>query len=153
MSDNPQGPHPMLTEVGQQAARLASELRGPLRRIHVRQGEVEIQLEWDQPAAAAGAPTAVAVAEPPAVDEVPDDGRTLVVSPMVGTYYHAPSPDADPFVSVGDVVEAGQVVGIVEAMKLMNPIVTEHAGTVCEVLAGNGDPVEFGHPLLAVLPA
>jgi acetyl-CoA carboxylase biotin carboxyl carrier protein len=71
----------------------------------------------------------------------------------VGTFYHAAEPGADPYVSVGDEVEPGQVVGIVEAMKLMNPIAAEVPGTVVEVLVGNAQPVEFGQPLLALAPA
>ena len=80
--------------------------------------------------------------------------QTVAVrSPLVGTYYAAPSPDAPPFVSVGDVVEHGQTVAIVEAMKMMNPVVAEQAGVVVEILVTNGAPVEFDQPLIAVVPA
>ena len=80
-------------------------------------------------------------------------GRRIVIkSPMVGTFYRAPAPDAPPFMEVGQDVEEGQVICIVEAMKLMNEIKSEVAGRVIEVLAENGDPVEFGQPLFALEP-
>jgi acetyl-CoA carboxylase biotin carboxyl carrier protein len=74
----------------------------------------------------------------------------LVKSPLVGTFYTAPAEDADPFVSVGDVVKKGQVLAIVEAMKLMNEIESELDGTVVEVLVENGEPVEYGQPLFKI---
>lgn len=73
-----------------------------------------------------------------------------IVSPMVGTFYRAPAPDAAPFVDVGQLVEVGQTVCIVEAMKLMNEIGSEVRGTVKEALVENGQPVEFGQPLFLV---
>ena len=71
---------------------------------------------------------------------------------MVGTFYRAPAPDAPPFVEVGQDIEMGQVVCIIEAMKLMNEIKSEVAGRVVEVLVQNGDPVEFGQPLFSIEP-
>ena len=68
-------------------------------------------------------------------------------SPMVGVFYSAPSPDKSAFVSVGDKVEKGQVVCIIEAMKIMNEITADKSGTVCEILVDNGDVVEFDQPL------
>jgi oxaloacetate decarboxylase alpha subunit len=73
--------------------------------------------------------------------------RTVVKSPMVGTFYAAPAPDAQPFVQIGAEVQVGQVVCIIEAMKLMNEIKAEARGKVVEILVNNGDPVEFGQPL------
>ena len=73
-----------------------------------------------------------------------------ITSPMVGTFYRAPAPDADPFTDVGHRVAVGQTVCIVEAMKLMNEIGAEFSGTVREVLVENGQPVEFGQPLFLV---
>ena len=73
-----------------------------------------------------------------------------ITSPMVGTFYRAPAPDADPFTDVGQRVSVGQTVCIVEAMKLMNEIGAEFNGTVREVLVENGEPVEFGQPLFLV---
>jgi acetyl-CoA carboxylase biotin carboxyl carrier protein len=87
---------------------------------------------------------------PPAAEV--DDGETYVTSPFVGTFYRAPSPNGDPFVEVGDVVAPGQVLCIVEAMKLMNEIEAEVAGTVVEVLVDNGKAVEFGDRLFLIEP-
>lgn len=75
----------------------------------------------------------------------------LVKSPLVGTFYAAPAEDADPFVAVGDQVTKGQVVAIVEAMKLMNDIESDFAGTVAEVLVENGELVEYGQPLFRIV--
>ncbi len=75
---------------------------------------------------------------------------TPVISPMVGTFFSAPSPDAKPFVQVGDTIAAGQVVCIVEAMKLMNEIETEVSGKITEICVKNGDSVEFGQILMYV---
>ena len=73
-------------------------------------------------------------------------------SPIVGTFYESPAPGAPSFVQIGDQVEVGQVLCIVEAMKLMNEIESEAAGTVVAVLAENGQPVEFGEPLFQIRP-
>jgi len=79
-------------------------------------------------------------------------GRNVrqVKSPMVGTFYAAPSPDADPYVQVGDLVHKGQVLCIIEAMKLMNEIESEHNGRIVEILAENAQPVEFDQPLFTI---
>ena len=83
--------------------------------------------------------------------QVPSEPRgSLVKSPLVGTFYNAQSPDADPFVKVGDTVKKGQVLGIVEAMKLMNEITSEYDGTVKEILAENEQMVEYGQPLFVI---
>ncbi len=82
-----------------------------------------------------------------------DDGRRVVVkSPMVGTFYRSPAPDAPPFVEVGQDLQVGQVVCIIEAMKLMNEIKSEVAGRVVEVLVENGSPIEYGQPLFSLEP-
>jgi len=73
-----------------------------------------------------------------------------VRSPSVGAFYRAPRPDADPFVEVGDVVEAGQQVAVIESMKLFLPVNAEASGTVVEVLKENGEVVEHGEPLFAL---
>ena len=74
--------------------------------------------------------------------------RIVIKSPMVGTYYASPAPDAPPFVQVGSQVEVGQVICIIEAMKLMNEIKSEVRGKVSEIQVNNGDPVEFGQSLI-----
>ena len=82
----------------------------------------------------------------------PDPTHTLIKSPIVGTYYDAPSPEAGPFVKVGDSVEPGQVLCIIESMKLMNEIEAEIAGTLVHKLVENGRPVEYGEALFAIRP-
>ena len=91
------------------------------------------------------------------VEAVPDSGtddvlagRVTIEAPMVGTFYRAPAPDADPYVRVGDIVEVGQPLCIIEAMKLMNEIESEVRGKVLEILADNAQPVEYGQPLFVI---
>lgn len=93
------------------------------------------------------APAARAVEPAPAAAA---PARNTIKSPMVGTYYSAPAPDAAPFVSPGSDIQVGQVVCIIEAMKLMNEIKSEVRGKIVEVLVNNGDPVEFGQPLFVI---
>jgi len=91
----------------------------------------------------------------PAGQEAPVEGRSdahAVVSPMVGTFYRAPSPSSPPFVEVGDVVKKKQILCIVEAMKLMNEIESDADGVVKEVCVENGKPVEFGQKLFVIVP-
>jgi acetyl-CoA carboxylase biotin carboxyl carrier protein len=96
------------------------------------------------------APASTATATPKAPDA--DSGHVLVKSPIVGTYYESPSPDAQAFVKVGDSVEPGQVLCIIESMKLMNEIESEVAGVVASKLVENGRPVEYGEALFAIRP-
>lgn len=102
----------------------------------------------------AGTPHAAAASAAGAKEreEAAGPRRTGITSPMVGTFYRAPAPDAPPFVEVGQDIEVGQVVCIIEAMKLMNEIKSEVTGRIAEVLVQNGDPVEFGQPLFTVEP-
>ena len=139
---------------------LARSLPGELRRLTVRNGDRAIEIEWAvdapatgsaaplTPAAGTAAPRDVPAAAPDAAAEV----AATVRSPLVGTFYAAPSPGADPFVRVGDEVEPGQTVGIVEAMKLMNPIVADEAGVVAEVLVGDAESVEYDQVLMRLRP-
>lgn len=104
------------------------------------------------PAAAAVAPAAVsadasAASAAPAAAEI--SGK-VIKSPMVGTFYRASAPGADPFVSVGSSVSEGQALCVIEAMKLMNEIPSEFSGVVKEILVENGQPVEFGQPLFVI---
>jgi len=80
------------------------------------------------------------------------DTRVAIRSPMVGTFYRAPAPDADPYIEVGDTIEVGQTVCIIEAMKLMNEIESEIKGRVVQILVENAQPVEFGQKLFLVEP-
>ena len=103
------------------------------------------------PATGAAAAPAVGTAAVAAADAKPSG--VDVVAPIVGTFYASPSPDAGIFVRVGDQVKVGQVLCIIEAMKLMNEIEAEVAGTVVEVLVRNADPVEYGQVLMRIVPA
>jgi acetyl-CoA carboxylase biotin carboxyl carrier protein len=101
---------------------------------------------------AAPPPAAAAAAEPAGAEDDRDSGLVPVASPMVGTFYSAPAPESPPYVRQGDHVNKGQVVCIVEAMKLMNEIESEVSGTIVRVLVENADPVEFGQHLFLVEP-
>src|ERR1700758_1421889 len=98
------------------------------------------------PAAGAAAPAEAPAAAPAAAAP---QGH-IVTSPMVGTFYRAPSPGADPFVQVGDSVKEGQTICIIEAMKLLNEIESDKSGVVKEILVENGQAVEYGQPLFVV---
>ncbi len=87
---------------------------------------------------------------PPEAERAEDSH--IVKSPIVGTYYSAPTPGAEPFVKVGDLVEVGQVLCIIEAMKLMNEIESEVGGEITRIFVENGQPVEYGEPLFAIRP-
>ncbi len=101
----------------------------------------------NRPVTAGASPAAEAT---PAAE--PASNHKPVLSPMVGTFYRSPAPDAEPFVEVGDVIEVGQTVCIIEAMKLMNEIEAETKGRVVQVLVENAQPVEFGQKLFLVEP-
>jgi acetyl-CoA carboxylase biotin carboxyl carrier protein len=98
--------------------------------------------------APASPPVTAAAGAAPA--RAPETDGMLVKSPIVGTYYDAPSPDAPPFVKVGDSVEPGQVLCIIESMKLMNEIEAETGGTIVAKLVENGRPVEYGEALFSI---
>jgi acetyl-CoA carboxylase biotin carboxyl carrier protein len=91
--------------------------------------------------------------EPPHLPGPDTKGAVTVTSPIVGTFYRSPSPDADPYVEEGDIVKKGQVLCIVEAMKLMNEIESEVEGRVVKILAESTKPVEYGQPLFLIAPA
>ena len=127
-----------------------------LSEIEVEDGERKIRVSRNMTAIAApmmAAPVAAAAAAPApaaAAPSAPAISANAMKSPMVGTAYLTPEPDAAPFVSVGQQVKAGDTVMIIEAMKVMNPIVAATSGTVTEILVESGQPVEFDQPLLVI---
>ena len=103
------------------------------------------------PSPAAAAPTAPAPAPAPAAAAAePGEGLTLVKSPIVGTFYRSPDPNSPPFVNAGDRVRVGQVLCIIEAMKLMNEIEAEVAGEIVKIHHESGQPVQYGEPLFSI---
>ncbi len=130
-----------------------------LTEISMEDGEQAITIRKDlpevmvTPSAASVTPAAVAPAISAEAKETktePTQKGKPITSPMVGTFYTAPSPDAAPFVEIGSEVKTGDVVCIIEAMKLMNEIKSEESGRVIKICVKNGDPVEFGQVLMYV---
>ncbi len=136
-----------LAEAADAVRKLAAVLEDHnLSQIEVSLGKLHIRLK----AGRTGEPvsSAPAIAEP-AVSALPaGEVGHVVTAPMIGTFYASPSPGDPPFVSVGDSVEVGQVIGIIEAMKIMNEITADRAGTVSEIFVTNTQPVEYGSPLI-----
>jgi acetyl-CoA carboxylase biotin carboxyl carrier protein len=135
-----------------------------ISELEICEGKRKVRIAKRRPgseyaAASVGQPTPAgdSLSAPPAAPS--GDGEKLasnlkeITSPMVGTFYRAPAPEADPFTDVGQRVSVGQTVCIVEAMKLMNEVGAEFSGIVREVLVENGQPVEFGQALFLVEPA
>ncbi len=102
------------------------------------------------PLTAAALPDLAPATASPSAEPGAGDNEALVLAPIVGTFYEAPAPDADPFVAVGARVEVGQTLCIIEAMKLMNEIQAEEAGTVTQILVQNAEPVEYDQPLFVI---
>ncbi len=128
-----------------------------IAELEIQEGEERVRItrasaHAPQPVmfqAPAQLPAAIAVASPPAAEapSLPGEEGDIVKSPMVGTFYRAASPGAPAFVEVGDSIAQGDTLCIVEAMKLMNEIEADAAGTIKAILVENGQPVEFGQPL------
>lgn len=149
-----------------QIKELMAYLEGtPFAEVEVQDGEVRVRVVR-QAKAAAPAPAPAQAAAPQAaaaeseakgggyevrIPEAPESGR-VIASPIVGTFYRAPAPDKPPYVETGSLVKKGQVVCIVEAMKLMNEIESEFEGRVVQVLVNDGEAVEFGQPLMRIEP-
>jgi acetyl-CoA carboxylase biotin carboxyl carrier protein len=146
----------LIRSVWEEARDLVQRLEGStVRRFSVQAGETKIEIERTAsgvaiaPAAASGG----AAAAPAAAEGEPElDGRHPVVAPLVGTFYRASAPGAKPFVEEGDVVDEGQTVAIVEAMKLMNQVKADQGGRVAQILCTDGDWVEFEQPLMYLEP-
>ena len=123
-------------------------------KIRVARTLTAAPAQYVQQAPMAAAPAQAAPAAAAAISEAPAAAARaagdVVKSPMVGTVYMQPAPDAPAFIKVGDTVAAGQTLMIIEAMKTMNPIPATKAGKVVEILVGDGDPVEFGEPLVVI---
>ena len=130
--------------------------RGSGVRLKIRRGPIPAQgggqpaYQMMMPPASASAPARADGAAPAAVAEKP--GK-MITSPFVGTFYRAASPDSPNYVETGAVVKKGQVLCIIEAMKLMNEIEAEFDGKVAEILAENAQPVEYGQPLFRIEPS
>jgi acetyl-CoA carboxylase biotin carboxyl carrier protein len=131
-------------------------------RIRVKRGNAGTDIQSSLPSLAASSPPVWNAAPPaPAVGEVQEqpppaesaEELHVIKSPIVGTFYSAPAPNAPPFVKLGDVVQVGQVLCIVEAMKLMNEIESEVAGEVVRIYVEEGQPVEYGQSLFAIKPS
>ncbi|MEU4331230.1 acetyl-CoA carboxylase biotin carboxyl carrier protein [Nonomuraea dietziae] len=145
--------HAALRVLREEVAHLVKTVPGPVAAVSLRLGDCALEVTWASAATAAQVVAAPAVpAQAPAAEEeaVEDPALTAVTAPLVGTFYHAPEPGAAPYVRVGDRVRAGQTVGVVEAMKLMNQVVAEQEGEVVEVVAGNAEPVEYGQALVRI---
>ena len=122
-----------------------------VRIARASQGPPAVAQAAPMPAPAAAAPAAAPAPATAAASQAPAArDENLVTAPMVGTFYASPAPGAKSFVEIGDEVRVGQVLCIIEAMKMMNQIESERAGRVIAVLAKNGEPVEFGQPLFAI---
>ncbi len=136
-----------------------------IAELEITEGEEAVRISrYPAPGAvpvSPAAPVAVSTAAPPAPvaaagkteDSPPEPAQTdgtIVRSPMVGTFYSSPSPEADAFVSVGSKVSTGQTLCIIEAMKMLNQIHSEVSGEIAEILVENGQPVEFDQPLFVV---
>ncbi|WEJ62206.1 acetyl-CoA carboxylase biotin carboxyl carrier protein [Thiomicrorhabdus lithotrophica] len=133
-----------------------------IAEIEIKEGEHNIRISRSKEQVVVAAPVAATPAAAPAPVAAPVAAPTTesavssevnghkVTSPMVGTFYTSPSPDAGPFVKVGDKVSEGDTLCIIEAMKIMNPIESDKTGTVKQVVAVNGEPVEFGQTLFVI---
>lgn len=132
-----------------------------IAEIEIREGEESVRISRGStsapapapavappPVVTAAAPAPAEPAAPPTAPAVPEGN--VVKSPMVGTFYTAPSPEAAPFVAVGQSINVGDTVCIIEAMKIMNPIEAEITGTVSAILVENGHPVEYDQPLFVI---
>lgn len=141
-----------LAAVAAQAQALAGKLPGGLTRVSVAANGVEVALEWAAVPAPdiLGAGVAVLPAPDAASDDAVAENRVPVTAPLVGTFYRSSSPDKPPFVEIGDQVAVGDVVGVLEAMKLFTDVVSPVAGTVVELTADNGQSVEFEQQVLLI---
>jgi acetyl-CoA carboxylase biotin carboxyl carrier protein len=144
---------PSLSDATEAVCTLAGLMsRHGLAELDLSMAGLTISLRSGTGSAAPLAPVAAEAAAAPAqLPEPPVDGH-VITAPMIGTFYTAPGPGQPPFVQIGDRVEAGQVIGIIEAMKIMNEIAADRGGVVQDVLVKNAQAVEYGSPLMRVTP-
>ncbi|WP_283133387.1 acetyl-CoA carboxylase biotin carboxyl carrier protein [Rhizohabitans arisaemae] len=150
----------LLDTLVRRAAQLDRVGPAPLRRVKVHAGAVTVEIEWavrppggESAAVAVPAPASGVNSREPGEPEARHPGSWTLPAPAVGTFYRSPEPGAKPFVDVGDLVEPGTQIGILEAMKLMNAVEADRPGRVVEVLVPDGTPVEYEQPLLLLVPA
>jgi acetyl-CoA carboxylase biotin carboxyl carrier protein len=145
-----------LTELATFVERMvAVAQRAGLASLEIEANGLELELKFGGGAEANGQVTAQvppAPAPPAIVPTEPEPVGYVIAAPMVGTFYHSTSPADPPLVQVGDRVEVGQLIGIIEAMKIMNEITADRGGTVLEVISGNATAVEYGSPLIRLGP-
>ena len=148
----PRRGRPAVTQLVRELGTLLSDL--DLTEVEVTVGGVRVRLQRHAVAAATpAAPSALATPAAPVVSDVEAVSGVTIEAPMVGTFYRAPSPNAEPYVHEGDVVKEGQILCIIEAMKLMNEIESKVAGRVVRILGENGHGVEYGQPLFLIEPS
>jgi acetyl-CoA carboxylase biotin carboxyl carrier protein len=141
-----------------------------ITEFELERGDVKVRIKRGTPEAASPAPAERIIVHPaapashvqvpppappapPAAEPAPPpENLHMVRSPIVGTYYESPSPGSPPFVKPGDMVETGQIICIVEAMKLMNEIEADASGEIVKMLVANGQPIEYGQELFAIRP-
>ena len=127
-----------------------------LEEIEIQEGEESVRLVKNKPSSYVQEVSQIPLSEvkkegEEKIDSLPVEEGHTIASPMVGTFYSAPSPGAKPFVSIGDDIKEGDVICIVEAMKMMNQIEVDHAGVVEAILVEDGEPVEFDQPLMTIV--
>lgn len=140
-------------ELERDGFKLSIKANAPAPVAQVVAAPMPMQVAAPAPVAAAPAPAAPAAASAAPAAASNESNYLTITSPMIGTFYRTPGPDKDAFVNVGDLVEPGKVVCIVEAMKLFNEIESEVKGRIVKVLVDNASPVEYGQPLFLVDPA
>ena len=123
-------------------------IESDLQALEVKEGDQAISLTRRNPVVAGTAPVATA----PEAPVVKSSRGAIETAPMVGVFYAAPSPGEAPFVKIGQTISAGETLGIIEAMKIMNPIEATQSGVIEEILVKNGDIIQFGQPLFRFRP-
>jgi acetyl-CoA carboxylase biotin carboxyl carrier protein len=158
-ADNSRGTRPGGFELAELGQLIRLVQRTGIGELEVTAGGRTVRIAAQAGSAPAVAVTTTAAAPPPPTSAAVPRGESTgtehlvaIVSPMVGTFYRAPAPDADPYVETGDTVDVGQTVCIVEAMKLMNEIESEVKGRVARILVENAQPVEYGQKLFLIEP-